>query len=126
MFITHDLEELVRVCDSVTIMRDGHFVKNLYGDEMDLKVMKELMVGREISNNYYRSDMKPSYNKDKVLLKAKNLCSIEVGGVDLELHEGEILGIGGLAESGMHELGRLLFGLEKKDEGGSGGHLLRG
>ncbi len=117
LFITHDLDELVSICDSVTIMRDGHYVRTLRGDEMDIRVMKELMVGREISNNYYRSDFSPTYNKEKVVLEARNLCSIEVGGVSLQLHEGEILGIGGLAESGMHELGRLLFGIEKKDEG---------
>lgn len=117
MFITHDLDELVSVCDSVTIMRDGHYVTTLRGDAMELKAMKELMVGREISNNFYRSDTAPDYNRDKVVLEAKNLSSIEVEGVSLQLHEGEILGIGGLAESGMHELGRLLFGIERKDAG---------
>lgn len=117
MFITHDMEELVSVCDSVTIMRDGHYVTTLSRKEMDLKTMKELMVGRKLSNNFYRSDATPSFNRDKVVLEAKNLSSIEVNGVNLELHEGEILGIGGLAESGMHELGRLLFGIEKKDSG---------
>lgn len=117
LFITHDLDELISICDSVTIMRDGHYISTLRGEEMKLKEMKELMVGREISNNFYRSDTKPSYNEDKVVLEAKDLHSIEVNGVDITLHEGEILGIGGLAESGMHELGRLLFGLEKRDSG---------
>lgn len=117
MFITHDLDELVSVCDSVTIMRDGHYVTTLRGDEMDMKTMKELMVGREISNNFYRSDTAPNYNRDKVVLEARNLSSIEVDDVSFQLHEGEILGIGGLAESGMHELGRLLFGIERKDAG---------
>lgn len=117
IFITHDLDELVSVCDSVTIMRDGRYVTTLRGNEMDLKIMKELMVGREISDNFYRIDTAPSYNKNKVVLEAKDLNSIEVDGVNLQLHEGEILGIGGLAESGMHELGKLLFGIEKKDSG---------
>lgn len=117
MFITHDMEELVSICDSVTVMRDGYFIRTLQREEMDLKTMKELMVGRELSNNFYRSDEGPSYHKDKVVLDVKNLCSIEVDGVNLQLHEGEILGIGGLAESGMHELGRLLFGIERKDAG---------
>ncbi len=117
MFITHDLEELVSICDSVTVMRDGRFIRTLQREEMDLKAMKELMVGREISNNFYRSDEAPSYNREKVVLDVRNLSSIEVDGVNLQLHEGEILGIGGLAESGMHELGRLLFGIERKDAG---------
>ncbi|MBC5580470.1 sugar ABC transporter ATP-binding protein [Anaerofilum sp. BX8] len=117
IFITHDLDELMSVCDSVTIMRDGHYITTLRGAEMEQKKMKELMVGREISNNFYRSDMEPNYRRDRVVLEATDLCSIEVGNVSFKLHEGEILGIGGLAESGMHELGRLLFGLEKKDSG---------
>ena len=117
IFITHDLEELVEVCDSVTIMRDGHYVDTLFGSQMEQKTMKELMVGREISEHFYRQDMEPNFNREKVVLKAENLHSIEVEGIDLELHEGEILGIGGLAESGMHELGKLLFGLEEKDKG---------
>lgn len=117
LFITHDMDELVRVCDSVTIMRDGHYVDTLYGEEMEISHLKELMVGRDIGENYYRTDFEPTYNKDKVVLEVNNLRSIEVGGVSLKLHEGEILGIGGLAECGMHELGKLLFGLVKKDEG---------
>lgn len=117
MFITHDMEELVSVCDSVTVMRDGHFIRTLDKDEMDLKSMKELMVGREISAHFYRLDQAPKYNPDKVVMRVTGLSSIGVENVSLELHEGEILGIGGLAESGMHELGRLLFGLEKKDGG---------
>lgn len=117
LFITHDMEELVSVCDSVTVMRDGHFIRTLQREEMDLKTMKELMVGREISNNFYRADAAPCYNSEKVVLDVRNLCSIEVEDVSFQLHEGEILGIGGLAESGMHELGRLLFGIERKDAG---------
>lgn len=117
MFITHDMEELVSICDSVTVMRDGHFIRTLEKEEMDLKTMKELMVGREIGSHFYRTDDAPDYNRDKVVLDVSHLSSIGVNDVSFQLHEGEILGIGGLAESGMHELGRLLFGIEKKDSG---------
>lgn len=116
LFITHDLNELVEVCDSVTIMRDGVFVKTLKEDEMDTNEMKKLMVGREIADNYYRPDFEPSFEKD-VVLKATNIHSPELHGIDLELHKGEILGIGGLSESGMHELGRIIFGVDKMDQG---------
>lgn len=116
LFITHDMNELVEMCDTVTIMRDGVFVKNLAKEEMDTGRMKELMVGREIADNYYRPDSTPDY-KDKVVFKAENIFSPELRGVSLELHEGEILGIGGLSESGMHELGRILFGIDPADKG---------
>lgn len=115
LFITHDLDELIRICDSVTIMRDGNFVKTLYRDEMQPKTLKQLMVGREIQNNYYRPDSLPCY--EEVVLKAEGLTALGVEDVSLELHKGEILGIGGLAECGMHELGKVLFGIIKPDKG---------
>ncbi len=83
---------------------------------MDVGRMKELMVGREIAENYYRPDFAPDY-QDEVVLRAENIHSPELRGVGLELHKGEILGIGGLSESGLHELGRILFGIEPADRG---------
>jgi ribose transport system ATP-binding protein len=116
LFITHDMDELVEICDRVTIMRDGCYVDTLSGDEMVQKRMKELMVGREITDNYYRSDFTPTFS-DEVVLKAEGIVNANLNKVSLELHKGEILGIGGLAECGMHELGRVLFGLDKADYG---------
>ncbi len=116
LFITHDMEELVSICDSVTVMRDGCYVDTLYGDALVPKRLKELMVGREIAENYYRPDFAPDY-QDQVVLKAENLVSETIRKVSFQLHKGEILGIGGLAECGMHELGKLLFGLMKADGG---------
>ncbi|MCI8401512.1 MAG: sugar ABC transporter ATP-binding protein [Lachnospiraceae bacterium] len=116
LFITHDLNELVEMCDSVTIMRDGVYVHTLMKHEMDTSRMKELMVGRQIADNYYRPDFSPDY-EDEVVLDVRHIVSPEVKDVSLALHRGEILGIGGLSESGMHELGRILFGVEKADSG---------
>lgn len=116
LFITHDLHELVEVCDTVTIMRDGVRVRTLDKELMDIPSMKELMVGREIAENYYRPDDEPDY-EDDVVLYARNITSPELKNIDLDLHQGEILGIGGLSESGMHELGRILFGVDKPDSG---------
>lgn len=116
LFITHDMEELVSICDSVTIMRDGCYVDTLFGEEMDPTRLKKLMVGRDIADNYYRTDFSPNYS-DEVVLRVNDLVSESVRHVSFELHKGEILGIGGLAECGMHELGKLLFGLRKKDSG---------
>ena len=116
IFITHDLNELVEICDSVTIMRDGVFIQTLNKAEMEIKRMKQLMVSREISDNYYRPDFEPSF-EEEVVLEVKNIVSPEVRDVSFQLHKGEILGIGGLSESGMHEIGKLLFGIDKPDKG---------
>lgn len=116
LFITHDLAELIEICDCVTVMRDGHYIDTLPKEQMEESRLKSLMVGREVADNLYRSDDAPDYQQE-VVLRAQGLNAINVDNISLELHKGEILGIGGLAECGMHELGKLLFGIEKPDSG---------
>ena len=112
IFISHDLEELVEVCNCVTVMRDGHFIANLTKDEMDIHRMRELMVGRELVGSYFRTDWDGSFS-DEVVLKFDNVTDGPLEEFSLELHAGEILGIGGLSECGIHELGRVAFGIDK-------------
>ena len=74
------------------------------------------MVGREVKGNYYRSDM-DGY-EDEVVLRADCITTMrELLCFDLELHKGEILGVGGLSECGMHALGRALYGLDEVVDG---------
>jgi ribose transport system ATP-binding protein len=71
-----------------------------------------MMVGREVKGDYYRSDY-DTYS-DEVVLKADCITTRhDLMCFDLELHRGEILGIGGLSECGMHTVGKALFGAEK-------------
>lgn len=116
IFITHDLAELIDICDCVTVMRDGHYIETLFKEQMEESRLKSLMVGREVADNLYRADDAPDYQPE-VVLRAEGLNAINVYSVTIELHKGEILGIGGLAECGMHELGKVLFGIEKPDSG---------
>jgi ribose transport system ATP-binding protein len=118
LFISHDLAELMDICDALTVLRDGTLVANIEKQDFSEDRIKETMVGRKLVGNYYRSDYDPTCG-ERVMLRAKNvtLKSGAVRGVDLELHEGEILGIGGLSDSGMHELGKALFGMEALAEG---------
>lgn len=113
LFISHDLEELKEVCTAVTILRDGCLIATLEQDDMSVEKMRSCMIGREISGEYYRQDMDGSYG-EKVVLRATDVSNGPVlEKFSLELHKGEILGICGLSESGMHELGRALFGADK-------------
>lgn len=110
LFISHDLEELMSVCSKMIILRDGVFIAELEQEEFEEEKIKELMVGRKLTGDYYRSDYDGSYG-DEVVLSAKNLyVGQSLKGVSLELHKGEILGIGGLTDCGMHDLGKALFG----------------
>lgn len=113
IFISHDLDELKSVCNTVTVMRDGVLVRRLDGDEITVEDMRRLMVGREINQDYYRSDFNGSCEK-QIVLEAAHVTSGDgyIQNLNLQLHKGEILGIGGLANSGMHEIGRILFGID--------------
>lgn len=110
IFISHDLEEILTLSDRISILRDGDFIKTVKADEVNEEELKKLMVGRELGDNYYRTDY-DSYIPNEVALSVKNvsvpgqLCDIS-----FELHKGEILGIGGLSECGMHEVGKAVFG----------------
>ena len=110
LFISHDLEELMEVCSKLIVLRDGVFVAELEKSEFEEEKIKELMVGRKLTGDYYRSDYDGSYGREVVLSAEKLYVGDSLKGVSLELHKGEILGIGGLTDCGMHELGKALFG----------------
>lgn len=113
LFISHDLEELISVSTKVTVLRDGAKVAVLDKEEISPDRVKELMVGRKITEEYYRTDFDGSYG-DEVVMKATHLTAGTIlEDFSLELHKGEILGIGGLTDCGMHDLGKALFGLIK-------------
>lgn len=112
MFISHDLDEMMTHCDAVTVLRDGNIIGSLDKSEYDGDLMKKMMVGREVKGDYYRTDYEP-YGEE-VVLKADCITTRkDLMCFDLELHKGEILGIGGLSECGMHTVGKALFGAEK-------------
>ena len=119
LFISHDLDELMEKCDTLTVLRDGNIVANLEKakNEFDADAIKKYMIGRDLQGDYYRSDYDGSF-EDKVVLKMVDASKGRIlKNVNLELHKGEILGIGGLSECGMHELGKALFGNISLDGG---------
>lgn len=111
VFISHDLEEIMDKCDTLTVLRDGDIIGSLEKEQYEPNLIKKMMIGRDVQGDYYRSDM-DGYSGE-IVLKAENLTTMQdLLCFDLELHKGEILGIGGLSECGMHTLGRALYGLE--------------
>jgi len=116
IFISHELDELMEQCDTLTILRDGVIVGNLVKEEFEGSRIKQMMVGRDIQGSYYRDDM-DGYG-DEVVLKADCITTMkDLLCFSLELHKGEVLGIGGLSHCGMHTLGKALFGAEKVVDG---------
>ena len=112
LFISHDIGELIDVCDSLVVLRDGQYVGRLEKEQMEPDAIKSMMIGREIKGNYYREDNDGW--QDEIAMEARNITGKggNVKNVSFTLHKGEILGIGGLSESGMHEVGRMAFGID--------------
>ncbi|MFA5657969.1 MAG: sugar ABC transporter ATP-binding protein [Oscillospiraceae bacterium] len=117
LFISHDIDELISVCDSVTILRDGNYIATLDGEEMQPPKMKALMVGREVTDNYYRSDYECSCLDEKPVFKVENVSCGILKNISFELKKGEILGFAGLSDCGIHEVGRLAFGRVSPESG---------
>ena len=110
IFISHDLDEVLEHTDRISILRDGVLVKTVNTKDVTTDDLKREMVGRELDNKYYRTDYGEEVSTE-VVLSAKDLSVPgEFEKINLELHKGEILGIGGLSECGMHEIGKAIFG----------------
>ena len=124
VFVSHDMDEILEQCSCLTVLRDGEIIGTLSREEMDagdaVQRIRYMMVGREIGEKYYREDYDSSCS-DTVALELKDLSFGAIKNFSLTLHEGEIVGIGGLSGCGMHEIGRAAYGLEKL----SGGQVLR-
>lgn len=113
LFISHDMEELMEICNAITVLRDGCLIATLEKEEMSVGRMRSLMIGREMSDNYYRSDMEGSC-QEEVMIEVEHVsCGQLIEDISFQLHKGEILGIGGLSDCGMHDLGKAVFGAMK-------------
>lgn len=117
IFISHDLPEILEKSDTITILRDGVYIDTVKSKDVTEEDLKRLMVGREVTGDYYREDYGEKVYGE-VVLSVKNVTVPGViSDVSFELHKGEILGFGGLSESGMHEVGKAIFGASYDREG---------
>ncbi|HTK06364.1 MAG TPA: sugar ABC transporter ATP-binding protein [Ktedonobacteraceae bacterium] len=114
LYISHRLEEIFRIGDRVTVMRDGQVVTTLPRAEIDEKKLILLMVGRDIANLY----PKPEATIGEVVLRAEHITRGHVlQDCSFEVHAGEILGFAGLVGAGRTELARAVFGADHLDSG---------
>ena len=117
LFISHDLDEIMEVCDTLTVLRDGSIIRHFTKEEFDADQIRTSMIGRELKGDYYRSDFTPSH-LPQTAVEAKHISLGNVlKDVSLTVRKGEIVGIGGLSHCGMHPLGKILFGAVKPDQG---------
>jgi len=114
IFISHRLEEVFEIGDTVTVLRDGHYIGTKKVNETNMDELIQMMVGRTLKDMYPKEEVK----KGKILLKVENLTREgEFYNVSFELHEGEVLGIAGLVGAGRTELAQTIFGIRRYDKG---------
>lgn len=117
VMITHDIDEIAEVASRISVLRDGAVVGTLERAEITVPKLKRMMVGREISEHLYRTDHETIY-EDTVVLEVRGLGLKGVfKQASFELHRGEILGVCGLSDGGIHELGKVLVGIERATSG---------
>jgi len=113
VYISHRLEEIGRIADRVTVLRDGKTVGTRAADGFDPAELIRWMVGREVADRYRR----PPHRPGAVALRVTDLHAPGVNGVSLELRAGEVLGLAGLVGAGRTELARALFGIDPATRG---------
>lgn len=115
IYISHKMEEILRISDDITVMRDGQYICTEPVANMSLDKMIKLMVGRELTQRFPPKDNEPQ----EVILRCENLTGMynHLKDVSFELKKGEILGVAGLDGSGRTELLETLFGYASKKSG---------
>ena len=113
IYISHRMEETFKVCDSVTVLRDGKFIGTRNTNETTENELISMMVGREFSSIYGEERV---HGKEDIL-EVKNLTTSKVHDISFTLKKGEILGFSGLVGAGRTELALGLFGIDHVKSG---------
>jgi len=114
IYISHHLEEIFEICDRVTVLRDGHKVKEQAVADTDRDEIVRQMVGRDVEDRF------PEFKIDegKPIFEVKNLSVPGlISDVSFEVKKGEIFGLAGLMGAGRSEIARAIYGLYKKRTG---------
>ncbi len=116
VYISHKMDEILKISDDVTIMRDGQYIGTWKSKDLTIDEIIAKMVGRNLENLYPPHRNKPG----ELILEVKNLSSIHprsFQNVSFNLHRGEILGVGGLVGAQRTELVEALFGIRASKSG---------
>ncbi len=105
IYISHRMNEIKEIADEVSILKDGRYQGTVDAASTPLETMVRMMVGRELQQLHYRSDVRP-----RKKLEVKNISGRGFENVSFDLFEGEVLGFAGLLGSGRTNLVRALFG----------------
>ncbi len=114
IYISHKMDEIFRICDRITVLRDGQFIGCDEARNLDQQTLIRMMVGRDITDVFPKADAEIG----EVILEAKDIqLGRKVRDVSFQLRRGEVLGIAGLVGAGRSELVETIFGIRHKTGG---------
>jgi ribose transport system ATP-binding protein len=122
VYVSHKLDELMRISDRISVLRDGRHVETLSTKETDHDAIVRLMVGRDLSEMFVRTEAKPQGERLRVSnLSQKSVASdfLRVDSVSLAVDAGEVFGVFGLMGAGRTELLESIFGLRPHQTSGA-------
>ena len=115
IYISHRLKEILEMGDTLTVLRDGTKIATVPVSTVTEQKMVEMMVGREISQFYYKAEVP---KKREVVLEVKEISAAHrFKNVSFQLYKGEVLGVAGLIGAGRTELMRAIFGADTYEHG---------
>ncbi|WP_261305426.1 sugar ABC transporter ATP-binding protein [Paenibacillus andongensis] len=114
IYISHRMEEIFRICDQVTVMRDGHYIGTEYIANTTMDHLVKMMVGREIKDRFPK--VKVTLGEEKLTVSGLTQKG-KLHDISLSVRAGEIVGIAGLMGAGRTELAKALFGVTPIDRG---------
>ncbi|GKH52365.1 monosaccharide-transporting ATPase [Eubacteriales bacterium] len=112
VYISHRMEEIFKIADRVTVLRDGQYIGTKNICDIDMQKLISMMVGRGISQE--RMDVP---NGSDSILQVRNFCNRYLKDVSFDLKRGEVLGFAGLVGAGRTELAYAIFGIDPLDSG---------
>lgn len=114
IYISHVIDDVLKLCDEITVLRDGHVIGTGISKSLSKEEVIKMMVGRDLQRLFPYTEKKPG----TVILNVEHLSRGKIlRDVSLTLREGEIVGLFGLMGAGRSELARALFGVDKVDGG---------
>jgi ABC-type sugar transport system ATPase subunit len=114
IYVSHRMEEIFRLADRVTVMRDGQYVATRPAGELNRQRLIEMMVGRKLENEFPKE--RATIGEDRLVVKDLRRYSA-VKGVSFAIRRGEVLGLTGLVGAGRTEVARLIFGADRAEGG---------
>ena len=114
IYITHKIDEIFRIANNVTVLRDGKFISNRSINETSEQILIQDMVGRKVNQKFER----PIKSFSEVQMNVDNLSTkSKLTNISFKLHKGEILGFFGLMGAGRTELAKAIFGYDNISSG---------